>query len=146
ISAAGLHHALATGEPIDDPRLPVKVEPVEWLRKSRFGPLDEGEENPATAGGAARAEQKLVRLTAATGAGGDAVALPGSYARFIDRATGKDLGVSAFNAGIDLLQKVHLPDSDVEWKADLRFQRLYKPYTVYLHSIRQNNYSGTTRA
>jgi ABC-type transport system involved in cytochrome c biogenesis permease subunit len=134
--------ALKEQKKISDERLPFDVEVVEWFENSQFADLAPGEEPVATAGIGARAGQKIQRLAPNVGTDSDRVDVPAAYVRLVDRANKQVLGVYALSSGIDLGQKV----GSGPYEVALRFVRLYKPYSVYLYDIQQNNYAGTARA
>ncbi len=136
--------ALREQKRLSDPRLPFDVELIDWFENAGFAPLEAGETPVATAGLAARARQKLVALKPASGTDGGEVNVPGANVRLIDRQSGQEVGVYSLWARFERGQPAAAGGKDYD--VFLRFERHYKPYSVYLYEIQQNNYSGTTRA
>ena len=91
-----------------------------------------------------RARQNLVGLRPSSGTDNGPVDAPGANVRLIDRGTGKPIGVLALWSRFERGQTAAIKGQ--EFEVGLRFERLYKPYSIYLYDIQQNNYSGTTRA
>jgi ABC-type transport system involved in cytochrome c biogenesis permease subunit len=130
------------GAPIEHDDLPFTLRVHRWLPNARLRAPSGGESNPATAGfGLQRIADEAPQ---ATGVGEDAakVDLPAAYVELFSKATGKSLGT--------YLGSMELNEQQVEvdgrtYDMELRFKRIYHPFTVTLKDFRFDRYPGTNK-
>jgi hypothetical protein len=136
------------GERIQDERLPFDVEVIRYMKNSseprRVKPADD---NPATAGLGLEAivEEEKQHSGVETEAMPD---LASAYVTLHDKKTGAFLGTyllsSWFAEGLTSLpEEQPVKVNGKEYQVALRFQRDYKPYTLYLEEFRHDLYPGT---
>jgi hypothetical protein len=99
-----------------------------------------GDRNPATAGlGMSRIAKSLSDET------GERIDLPALYATLKEKGSGKVLGTYLFSVFFSLdgggAQKVEVGGKTYD--LSLRFQRIYKPYAIYLKDFKFERYPGT---
>jgi len=147
-----LERAAATGELIHDPRLPVDVRVRKWyLNAQKRGPMEtDGKiDRLATAGSMRNLGLSALPKSSGTEAGDD------EPAAFVTLSkAGKELGTwllttttdTRFSTGpmepYDGTQKAVVDGKP--WRIALRFERMYKPYTVYLDKFTHEHILGTT--
>jgi hypothetical protein len=131
---------LKKGGKISDPKLPVDLEVVKYMVNSRLS--DEVPANdPADMGAGIR--HAAVELPEVNGVDPkQPVDAPSAYVRLLDKSSGASLGV--------WLVSLHLKAQPVEiagkpYDIALRFQRTYKPYTIYLKKFTHDRYVGTNK-
>ncbi len=132
---------------ISHPDLPVDVEVVEWMVNHKLLDLKqatpeqiEKNPNPATKGlGQVALAQRL-----AEGAGVDTdqtLETPAAYVRFFKKGTDEDLGTYLVSTVSPIDQTTKSNDS--EFGIDLRFKRIYKPFSMRLDKFTHELYLGT---
>ncbi|MBS0208833.1 MAG: cytochrome c biogenesis protein CcsA [Planctomycetes bacterium] len=133
------------GQVISDDHLPFDVKLVEFLPNSDLRARAKGEKTPATAGLGLdiAAEPRRIGAGADTDTGVD---MPSAYVELFKRGTKESLGT--YLVGVPLTLR-DIPESvDVGGKSYdlyLRFARYYKPYSVHVNRVVQENYPGTSR-
>ncbi|MCS6851122.1 MAG: cytochrome c biogenesis protein ResB [Gemmataceae bacterium] len=137
---------LREGEVIRHPDLPVDVRVERYYANSseprRPRP---GEENPATAGDGVH----LVTEPRRRGVGVDAeqrIDLPSAYVTFLDKKTGASRGTYLQSVWLSALSNQPTQPLTIDgktWQTALRFERSYRPYTLYLLEFRHDKYIGT---
>lgn len=70
--------------------------------------------------------------------------MPAAYVRISD--AGENSGVYLFHANLNEPQHKFTNDNGKELHTSLRFQRMYKPYTIHLIEFRHDRYTGTNKA
>ncbi|MEM9701643.1 MAG: cytochrome c biogenesis protein ResB, partial [Planctomycetota bacterium] len=153
IDGRAVSAAAATGSAIDDPRLPVIVEPLAIFPNSTALDLkDANDVSRPVPEGALEKSRKfvLVPLPQSSGVEADAaVDLPAGEFRLLKRTAdgqpGESLGtVSAWA----LLPDNFIDDFEVDgttYRAELRFAREYLPFRVGLTDVRADFYPGTSQ-
>ncbi|MCO6457911.1 MAG: cytochrome c biogenesis protein CcsA [Pirellulaceae bacterium] len=137
---------LQRGQPLEDPRLPFRVELVQYLRNSdlRAVSAEDGAKNPATAG----VGQRFVAEELRAGSGADSsseVDMASAYVKLTDPESNQELGtylLSVILAEQEMTEKVEVGGKSYD--VALRFKRDYKPYSLSLTDVRRDNYPGTT--
>ncbi|HYO10851.1 MAG TPA: cytochrome c biogenesis protein CcsA [Tepidisphaeraceae bacterium] len=144
---------LAPGTTIADDRLPVRVQVDAYFANSSvLGPM----QSPPTDGPRATAGAGVgitaVARPPVSGAGADG-ALVDAPSAYVTLKAGGGQSVGTFlvstlpvelpgRAGLDAAQDFTLGDKT--YRVQLRFRRLYKPYTVHLIDFRHDTYLGTS--
>ncbi|MCA9247375.1 MAG: cytochrome c biogenesis protein CcsA [Planctomycetales bacterium] len=133
-----------TGAKISDDSLPVDVEIVQFLKNSSLRQLTPGDENLATAG--VGLKWLAVPAAAATGTDMDSgVDSSSVYVQFTPKGEdGKPEThlLAQQIARASLAEKITIDGTT--WDVYLRFKRSYKPYSLHLVDVRQDNYLGTS--
>ncbi len=130
---------LRSGGILNDARLPFKVEIVEFMENARVRDLTPGEKSSATRGAGLAA--KLEKLPQSAGADSNQRSdLPGAYVTLYDKKTGDKLGTYLLWVPLGE-QEVKTP-KDV-YRLDLRYERAYQPYQIYLEEFHHDLYPGT---
>ncbi|MFM7070579.1 MAG: cytochrome c biogenesis protein CcsA [Planctomycetota bacterium] len=129
----------------EESQLPFDIEVVKFLKNSSsLRDLKPGETCLATAGvGLTYAVDEIAQNTGADSSG--AVDVAAAYVKFVEKASGKDLGTYLFSQV--LTEQNHVEKVAVDGKtyeASLRFKRTYKPYSIALKDVRKDDYPGTT--
>lgn len=138
---------LRKGAKISDERLPVDIEIVDWLPNSEIVPPikvteDQRKANLATTGVGKELLVQPVRQSVGTDTDSKFDS-PSAYVKLTDRKSQTDLGTylvsTRLNEGLDKIKT----DAG-EFAISLRFQHLYKNYSVRLDDFQKNNYMGTS--
>ncbi|MEO6434334.1 MAG: cytochrome c biogenesis protein ResB, partial [Tepidisphaeraceae bacterium] len=138
---------LTKGAVIQHSAMPVEAHLDEYFPNAMIlGPMQAGKraDSRATAGDG-------MGITAAPEAAstGDAIDMPAGYVTL--SAGGQKLGTWLVSALIDQSRRPVFPPQefavgDKKYLLQLRFKRLYKPYTIYLKDFRFDRYLGTNEA
>lgn len=151
VTVIGSDRFAGKGKVIDDPRLPFKIEVLDYYPNSTLlgprQPVPEGmpAENPATEGMGKTVRTIPVRGSSGTDAGAK-FDVPGAYLKITSK-DGKDLGVYLGSAHLDLNMNEttdNVTVGDKTYGIALRFKRLYNDYTITLKDVQKNDYKGTT--
>lgn len=127
------------GGTIDDERLPFKVEIIRFMANATLQDGVTEERTPATRGAGLAAS--LAELPQSTGADSNQKTdAPGIYATLYDKKTGAKLGT--------YLLWVYLGEQEVRsgtdaYRVELRYERSYQPYRIYLEEFHHDLYPGT---
>ena len=72
--------------------------------------------------------------------------LPGVYVAFRERASGADLGtfLAALRLTLEKTTQI-LRSGGRDYQVSLRFERSYKPYSLYLYSFKATRYPGSEK-
>ncbi|HID20949.1 MAG TPA: hypothetical protein EYP14_00915, partial [Planctomycetaceae bacterium] len=119
--------------------LPFDIQVVRFFRNSTIRDVRPGEENPATAGAGLLSIVDPARPVAATDPLGG-TDMSSAYLRFIDKASGEDLGTYLMSL---YLRPQTVKVNGRDYEVALRHKRVYKPYTVHLIDVRKDDYLGT---
>ncbi len=148
IPATMLKQAVGGGR-IQDERLPFEVEVIRYFNNSTEPrKVTSRDENPATAGLGLEAIVDEEKPHAGVDPDGP-IDLASAYVTFHDKKTGAALGKyllsSWFDEGVTMSPPEEQPVkvNGKEYKVALRFQRDYKPYTIYLEEFHHDLYPGT---
>jgi hypothetical protein len=146
---------LRKGGLIQHPELPFDVEVVHYMVNSALRPVQASSENKAAAGDGLRL--MAIQRPEASGTSSEESDMPSAYVTFKKKDTGESLGTYL----VSLWYPVYLLQGEPQillrfgyWpqqvacdgkKYDvlLRYQRTYKPYTIYLKEFRHDRYLGT---
>ena len=140
---------LVPGERISSDLLPFDIEVKQYFQNSSVAQISpEDKQNPADSGTGRQFKLVELRPGAGTDTGGQ-IDVPGAYATFYDKKTGKPIGTYLLS-GLLSLQTPPMPEKvpydGKEYELFLRFQRYYKPYTIEAIDVRRENYMGTETA
>jgi hypothetical protein len=129
---------LKKGGLIQHPDLPCDVEVNRYYVNSHLG--QPGGDNPATK--EAGLQKVAIEDNEVSGTtGGGRVNVPSAYVTFKDKKSGQSLGTYLTSLNVASLQPVQVGDKT--YGVALRFQRTYKPYSLYLYEFRFDRYPGT---
>ena len=130
------------GERFESDDLPVTIEALEYFRNSAVVKLDPKVKNLATRG--VGLDRLAIEEPDSAGTDSEAkVSYPSAYVRFTDRQ-GTDLGVYLLSAFETQGQTLRVDGQDLE--VSLRFERVYKPFSIHLNEFRHDRYLGTDTA
>jgi ABC-type transport system involved in cytochrome c biogenesis permease subunit len=135
---------LATGAVIKHAAMPFEVRVDDYFANSNIlGPMQAGNRANAKATAGQGVGITAVAEPAATG---EAINLPSAYVTLT--RDGQSLGTYLVSNLIDQFRKPFLPPQEVKvgdktFLIQLRFKRLYKPYTIHLIDFRFDRYLGT---
>jgi len=146
---------LRKGGLIQHAELPFDVEVVQNMVNSVLQPVRAGIENRADAGDGLRL--LAIERPEASGTSSDESDMPSAYIKFKKKGTGESLGTYLVSLWYPLYLLQGEPGITLRFgywpqlvtcdgkKYDvvLRFQRTYKPYTIYLKQFRHDRYMGT---
>jgi hypothetical protein len=122
--------------------LPFDVEVVKYMPNSTLRNLpSDGTSNPATTG--VGLEGMAVEKSEASGTASE-VDVPSAYVTFKKKGTGESLGtylVSVWFSEGERPQQVAVDGKTYD--VNLRFERAYQPYAIYLKEFRHDKYIGT---
>ena len=127
------------GGTLDDEHLPFKVEIVRFMANADLQRRTSGDRTLATHGAGLSAILKEQPRN--TGADPDQKSdMPGAYVTLYDKKSGASLGT--------YLLWVYLGEQEVEsgrnaYRIDLRYERSYQPYRIYLEEFHHDVYPGT---
>lgn len=133
---------LKKGGRISDPSLPVDVEVLQYLPNSVL-PREAKNENSGTAGiglykiAEARKETSGVNPS-------QRAEIPSAYVRFLEKSSGKDLGVYLVSRWISSPQALTV--NDKTYAIYLRATRTYFPFALHLTKFRFDRFVGTNTA
>jgi cytochrome c-type biogenesis protein CcsB len=138
---------LRRGGRIENAQLPFDVEVLQYMTNSRLTGVPAGAVNPADRGEGL----DWMAQPRAESAGADpqqTVNVPSAYVQFLKKGTSESLGkylVSGYlgEDADDPAQQVTVGGKT--YQVALRFEREYKPYTVYLNEFHHELYPGTTK-
>jgi ABC-type transport system involved in cytochrome c biogenesis permease subunit len=133
---------------ISDEKLPFDLRIDRFMQNSDLRDLRRGEDNLATAGSGLNLKAAAVRAGVGTDTGG-AIDLTSAYVTLLDRETKKELGTYLLGVYFQLINDTRLEPNTIEYKGQtwdlaLRFERHYKPYSVYLSDVSKKDYIGTS--
>ena len=133
---------------ISDKKLPFDLRIDRFMQNSDPRDLRSGEDNLATAGAGLNLKAAPVRAGVGTDSGG-AVDLTSAYVTLLDRESKKEIGTFLLGVYFQLINDTRLEPNVVEfqgqkWDLALRFERHYKPYSVYLSDVSKKDYIGTS--
>jgi hypothetical protein len=124
--------------------LPIEIETSEslFMKNGSLEPVRGGESNPATRGAGLR--WKAVDRPESSGVDTSGrVDLPATYVK-LRGPGGSDLGTWLVSIPLTMDKGAQIVNADGrEYRLLLRFQRTYKPYSLYLYSFRFDRYAGT---
>jgi hypothetical protein len=135
---------LEGGGLIQDPKLPVDVRVVKFMKNAQLMKYDPARHNDNSAtlgiGLQTHAEEK----SEVSGVGDQQVDLPTAYIELIDRDTQKPLGAYLVSTWFTHMQR---PPDDVtidgtDWRVELRPKRKYRDYTIFLKRFRHEKFVG----
>ncbi len=134
--------------PIEDAKLPFRMEIVQVHRNASLRPLPEGRTPVANRGRGRTLE--VVAVSHGTGASGGNVDQAAVFVRCLHEKTGEDLGTYLLSQVVleDMRGAMAFDTDSVEvdgrsYDLQLRFQRSYKPYSVKLLDVVKEDYPGT---
>jgi len=133
----------AAGKTIHDDRLPFDVRVEDYYVNSQpLGPFQDGPPVDPRINAGTQVGRRIVSVPPFTGAGSDAdkVDLPAAIVTLL--RDGKSLGTWLVSGWTDGPQSVTLPDGRV-YQIDLRYRRIYKPYTLELLHFTHEQYVGS---
>lgn len=136
-------HMLKAGGTIDDERLPFKVEVLRYISNADLRNRLSSEESPAThgAGLAAVLEEQPPNVGADSNQRTD---MPGAYVTLYDKKSGASLGTYLLWVYLhDYVGEQEVGSGPDAYRIDLRYQRSYQPYRIYLEEFHHDVYSGT---
>ncbi|MCA9064144.1 MAG: cytochrome c biogenesis protein ResB, partial [Planctomycetaceae bacterium] len=134
---------LTSGRIIRDDNLPFDIQVEAWFRNAELRQLAPNAPNPATAGlGLEWMAHEMPQMsgTDMSGRANEAAA----YITFLNKQNAERLGthlLSLEQSAMELPEKVTV--DEVPYRVYLRFQRIYKPYTISLLDVRKSDYLGT---
>ncbi len=133
---------------ISDKNLPFDLRIDRFMQNSDPRDLRSGEDNLATAGAGLNLKAAPVRAGVGTDSGG-AVDLTSAYVTLLNRESKKEIGTFLLGVYFQLINDTRLEPNVVEfqgqkWDLALRFERHYKPYSVYLSDVSKKDYIGTS--
>jgi hypothetical protein len=132
---------LRKGKRVSHPDLPFDVEVTDYLVNSslrKYGP----DERPQDDWKGAALDRVAVPRSEVSGTAAKQTAeVPAAYLRFLSKEDGKSLGTYLMSATLNP-QPVEVGGKTYE--VALRYQRTYKPYSLYLKEFRFDRYPGTT--
>jgi ABC-type transport system involved in cytochrome c biogenesis permease subunit len=139
---------LKAGDQIKDPRLPFAIKVDEWLKNSRPAIVREGspeERKPWVADydkqfNPIRWTAKPVDTFGGAGSDGEKVDQPSAFVTLTSKE-GKPLG--SYLLSVHNEEPVEVTVDGRPYELFLRFERDYKPYTIYLHDFTHDVYQGT---
>jgi hypothetical protein len=155
---------LRQGQTLSDPQLPFDVRVDRFMPNStlkarkrssvgaylqqyanvdRSAIVRELPDNPADSG----LGKEAVAVAKPAGTGVDAESrhdFPSAYLTFLDKKTGQALGTYLVSAWLTDLPAQKVTVDGATYQIDLRFQRIYKPYTVHALKVTAEFYPGTT--
>lgn len=136
-------HLLRKGGVLDEEQLPFKVTIEQFMDNADLRNRTAGDSSPATAGaGQAAILEKLPQSVGTeTSQKEDR---PGAYVTLSDRKSGKPLGTYLLWVYLSKFVGEQPVESSSEgYRIDLRYQRLYQPYSIYLEEFHHDKYPGT---
>ena len=136
---------LVEGEVFDDPRLPVRLKPLQLFPNSAVLTRRSGDLPPPGARGLASVYE-VVSQPPVTGANLDGVNMPGGYVELLARDRDESLGVFLLSALLYRSETASLDRFEADgksWQIGLRYEHYYKPYSVKLIETDRENYIGT---
>ncbi len=131
-----------TDKTLRDARLPFDIRVMKFMRNSVLDGADPARSNPATAGYGLKSTVREV--AAVTGMDSEEINMPAAYIQLTDKQDAHPLG--AYLVGAQLSEAAPLQPVEVDGKTyglGLRFKRTYKPYSVQLLKVQQENYAAT---
>jgi cytochrome c biogenesis protein ResB len=133
---------LKLGGVIDLPGLPFNVEVSRFLKNGQLQRPRPEEANPATRGIGLQAVAHEVSESSGVSTK-DGVDEPAAYVTFRDKGGGA-LGTWLVAARLSMEQGLQtVTVGGTSYGLSLRFKRIYKPYSLYLHDFRFERYVGT---
>jgi hypothetical protein len=127
------------GGTIDDPRLPFKIEIIDFMPNADVRNRRPDESTPATMGiGVASVLDKLPESTGADS--NQKTDAPGAYVKFSDK-DGHEVGT--YLLWTQLLHEQEIGSGRDGYRVALRYERLYQPYKIYLEEFHHDVYPGT---
>jgi hypothetical protein len=130
---------LRKGGRIDNALLPFKIEIIRFMANADLHELVPGEQSEATRGAGLAAS--LVELPQSSGAdSSQRTDAPGAYATLYEKNSGKKLGTYLLWVGLGEQEVKANKDA---YRLDLRYERSYQPYQIYLEEFHHDVYPGT---
>lgn len=134
---------ISTGKNIEHEELPFEIQIDEWMPNSQiFGPAQAPEDRKGIADSGVARQLAAIPVPRANGVDGATVDAPSAYVTLMNGAT--TLGTYLISVYVNQPQLVEV-DGKQYWIA-LRFERTYKPYSLYLKDFRFDRFTGTEMA
>ena len=144
VTVIPLRYLAQEGSVIKHPLLPCDVKVVKFFTNSNIRPIQDGDDKTLADAGAG---QRFAAVAAKPGAGtdmGGKVDVASAYLQFLKKGTTDVISkrlVSIFFSMQNLPD--HLTFDGKTYEVSLRFKQIYKPYSMTLIDVRQDNYLGT---
>lgn len=140
---------LKSGSQISHEGLPFDLEIVDYYKNSSLLDVKPGKKNKANKGKGL----ETIAVEAKQGSGADSsgeVDMGSAYIRFLEKGSSKEIGtymvsqiVLTGRSGTIFSFDDVIPAGDKQYKAELRFKRSYKDYSMRLVDVRKDDYIGT---
>ncbi|MBL4697597.1 MAG: cytochrome c biogenesis protein ResB [Phycisphaerales bacterium] len=134
---------MGTGETISHEALPFTIQVTEWMSNAQLlGPMQAPADRKGLADSGSASELAAIPIARANGVDGATVDAPAAYVTLFDGD--ERLGSYLFSVYLEQPQAV-VVDGKTYWMT-LRFERTYKPYSVYLEDFKHDLFTGTQMA
>lgn len=138
---------IRVGNTIQHPDLPFDIEVLSYYVNAKLRDLKPGEKTFATAGSGLRhAVEEKPPVNGVDGSG--EVDHPAAYLRLKKKGSTEVLGT--YLTAVSLHPRLEFPESitvdNKNYKFLMRFEHIYRPYTIRLNEFRHDTYPGTTVA